>query len=110
MTNKYSDGNTILYTNSGTTTITAGTCVVENDIAGFAINDIAAGATGPLDISRSVFSATAAAGAWLQGQNLYVTSTGTWTTASTGNVLAGKAAAAKATADTTGYVLLTNQS
>lgn len=108
MTNKRSPGRIMNYLNSGTTTITAGTAVVSNDTVGIAVADIAAGAVGAID-TEGEFYVTAATGAWLQGQNLYCTSAGVFTTASTGNVLCAKAWESKTTAAVVGYVKLINQ-
>lgn len=108
MTKKIACGELMPYVNSGTTTIEADTWVSLTDMVGIVVDDIPAGDTGTLAV-QGVFEVTAATGAWTQGQNIYMTSSGTFTTASTGNVLAGKAWAAKTTAATTGYVLLVNQ-
>lgn len=108
MINYLGDDGLMKYTNSGTTTIEAGTAVVVGDMVGIAVDDIEAGDEGTLAY-RGKFSVTAETGAWAQGENLYVTSTGSFTTASTGNTLAAKALEAKATAATTGRVILTQQ-
>lgn len=108
MINKYNDGALMPYANAGTTTIEAGTAVQVNDTVGIAVDDIPAGETGTLCL-EGVFLVTAETGAWLQGENLYLTSTGTFTTATTSNKLCAKAWAAKTTAATTGYAKLCNQ-
>ena len=109
MLNKINDGKLMPYANTGTTTIEAGTPVIVQDIVGVAVDDIPAGETGTLLID-GVVSSTAATGAWLQGEDIYLTSAGVLTTATTGNTLAGVAWAAKGTNDTTGYVLLNRHS
>ena len=109
MLNKINDGKLLPYANTGTTTIEAGTPVIVQDIVGVAVDDIPAGETGTLLID-GVVSGTAATGAWLQGEDIYLTSAGVFTTATTGNTLAGVAWADKTTAATTGYVLLNRHS
>lgn len=109
MINKIRDGKTIPYTNTGTTTIAAGTAIPVNDIVGVAITDIPAGEEGEL-ATEGVFECTAAAGAWLQGEDLFCTTGGTFTTASTGNQLCAVAFKAKTTAALVGQVLLNRHS
>lgn len=109
MLNKRGDGELIPYTNSGTVTINAGTAVVVNDIVGIAVDDIEAGDEGTLAICGE-FEVTAETGAWAQGEDLYATSTGSFTTASTGNTLCAVAAAAKTTAAVLGRVILNKHS
>lgn len=106
MTNKTQDGNLLPYTNSGTTTITGGTPVAIGVRVGVVVDDIAAGATGVIDLN-GVFTLPCETGAWTVGAQLYFLTGGTFNTSTaTGAVTAGVAAAAKTTAATTGSVLL----
>lgn len=106
MTNKVRDGKTMPYTNTGSTTISAGTAVGVQDMVGVAINDIAPGETGVLDLD-GVFMLPKEAGAWSQGDALYLNTSGKFDNASsTGAISAGRAFASTATADTTGQVQL----
>ena len=107
MTNKVKDGQILNYTNATTSTIEAGTAVAVGSIVGVAVADIAAGATGALDLN-GVFTLSKETGAWTQGAQLYFNTSGKFHTAtSTGAVTAGIANAATTTAATTGQVLLT---
>ncbi len=106
MTNRISNGKTLQYSNTGSL-ITSGSLVILGGIVAIAITDIAATTgVGAVEIGNGIYTLTAATGAWTLGQALYVTSGGTFTTASTGNTLCGYAAAAKATAAVLGQVLL----
>lgn len=99
-------GHVITYTNSGTTTIAAGSVIDLGALLAVAIVDILAGESGAVAIS-GVHSLPAATGAWALGDPLYWNGTAL-ETGSTGNTAAGMATTAKATATTTGSVLLNN--
>jgi len=104
MTNKVKAGTTLDYTNGTGSTITAGTPVLMNDCLGFAVADIANGASGPVDLDPNAeWQVTAATGAWSQGEDIYFDGT-SFTTKVTGGTLVGVASRAKTTAATTGYV------
>jgi predicted RecA/RadA family phage recombinase len=104
-TTQFANGEVINYTNSGTVTKTSGSAVAIGSLVGILLTDIAASAVGAVAV-RGVFKVTAKSGAWTQGLKVYLASDGEFTSASTGNTLAGVAWAAKTTAATTGYVLL----
>lgn len=106
----YQSGKRIPYTNSGTTTITSGTLVIVRSGAagqcGVVVADIAASAVGEVEIC-GVHALTAATGAISYGAVVYRdATTGSITTTSTLNTLAGYAVASKTTAATTAYVLV----
>ena len=100
------DGKTLTYSNTGSA-ISSGDVVLMADIVGVAIADIAATTgTGAVQI-EGVWTLAAAAGAWVQGDNLYWDSGNSeFTKTASGNTLAGIAADTKASADTTGNVKL----
>lgn len=101
------DGKTLTYTNSSSTAIAVGAVVLMSNIVGVAIAAIAAsGGVGAVQIS-GVWTLAAAAGAWVQGDNLYWDAGNSdFTKTASGNTLAGVAADTKASAATTGNVLL----
>lgn len=107
MDNYVQDDSWLNYTNSGTTTVTAGSLVVIGDMVGIAVADIAASATGAVKI-RGVFTLAATTNeAYVQGQQLYwKASTSKLIDDPTGNEKAGRAAAAKASAGTTCTIVL----
>lgn len=102
MTNFVQEADWMTYTNSGSTTVAAGSVVVIGDMIGIAVADIAAGATGTVK-TKGVFTLAATTNeAYVAGQQLY------WKAATskliddpTGNEKAGRAWAAKASAGTT---------
>lgn len=101
------DGKTLTYTNSSSTAIASGDVVLMGNTVGVAIADIpATSGTGAVQI-EGVFTLAAAAGAWVQGDNLYWdASASKFTKTASGNTLAGIAADTKASAATTGNVKL----
>ncbi len=106
MTNFVQDGAVILWANSTSTDVSAGDVVLVGTIVGIAITDIAAGASGSLKVT-GVFTLAGAAGAWTQGDAVYWdASASDFTKTSSGNTKAGIAWADKASATTTGNVLI----
>lgn len=104
MTNKIRSGQNLDYINGGSDAIAAGTVLAIEDIIGVAVTDIPPGGVGAVEI-EGVFSVTAATGAWKQGEKLYWDSaTSKFTNSSTGNMVAGIAAADKASAASSGLV------
>ena len=101
------DGKTMTYTNSSSTAIASGAVVLTGNTVGVAIAAIAAsGGAGAIQI-EGVFALAAAAGAWVQGDNLYWDAAASkFTKTASGNTLAGIAADTKASATTTGNVKL----
>lgn len=100
------DGKTLTYSNAGSA-IASGDVVLMADTVGVAIADIAA-TTGQGAVQiEGVFNLAAAAGAWVQGDNLYWdNSAKKFTKTASGSTLAGIAADTKASAATTGNVKL----
>ena len=100
------DGKTLTYSNTGAA-ISSGDVVLMSNTVGVAIADIAATTgTGAVQI-EGVWTLAAAAGAWVQGDNLYWDNTAKkFTKTASGNTLAGIAADTKASAATTGNVKL----
>lgn len=94
-------GNSIDYTNSGSTKIAAGDVVSLTTRVGIAAGDIAAGAVGSLAVG-GVFEIAKATGAITLGAAVYFDTTNkNITTTATSNIPAGWAVAAAASADTT---------
>jgi len=109
-TNKYSDGNTVIYSNTSTA-ITSGTLVVMGTaLVGVALKDIAATTgTGPCAVTGeyTLPSITTTGVTFAVGDVLYVNATGgNLTTSSTGNTRVGICTLAKAASTATARVLL----
>jgi predicted RecA/RadA family phage recombinase len=97
----------IPYTNSGTVTVASGAVVVIGDMIGIVVEDIAASATGVVEIDGVHTLAATTNEAYVQGQQLYwKASTSKLIDDPTGNEKAGRAAAAKASAGTTVKIIL----
>lgn len=90
--------------------VNSGDPVLVGSVLGVAQADAASGDPVTL-VRRGVFTLPKAAGqSWTEGAKLYwSTANSNFTTTATGNTLAGFAAAAAGSADTTGDVLLTGQ-
>lgn len=100
-------GERIAYTNATSSAISAGDVVVIGAMIGIAVDDIAVGAAGVLEVCHVHNLAATAADDWAQGAQLYwVTATAKLTDTAGSNTKAGRAAAAKAAAATTATVLL----
>lgn len=101
------DGKTLTYTNSSSTAIAVGAVVLMGNTIGVAIAAIAAsGGVGAVQI-EGVFTLAAAAGAWVQGDNLYWDAGASkFTKTASGNSLVGIAGDTKASATATGNVKL----
>ncbi len=97
-------GKTISYTNAGGTSLAVGSLVAVGDIVGIALGEIPAGATGELGISE-VWMLPKTASAIDQGKTVYLNSSGTIDTTSTGT-RAGFAVQAAAADDASVQVLL----
>ena len=100
------DGKTLTYSNTSTA-IASGDVVLMGNSVGVAIAAIAATTgVGAVQI-EGVWTLAAAAGAWVQGDNLYWDNSAMkFTKTASGNTLAGIAADTKASAATTGNVKL----
>lgn len=106
MTNKVRQGRTLTYYNSTSATVTSGSVVAMGDIVGVAETDIAPDDSGAVAVD-DVYELPAGAGAWVQGDQLFLRTDGKfYTTTASGAIQAGVAAADKTTAATTGEVLL----
>jgi len=98
-------GKTISYTNAGGTSLAVGSLVAVGDIVGIALGEIPAGATGELGISEVWMLPKTASTAIDQGKTVYLNSSGTIDTTSTGT-RAGFAVQAAAADDASVQVLL----
>ena len=98
MKNKIQQGSVIPYTNSGESTISAGTIVDCTSFVGVAVADIPAGATGAIDTS-GVFDLPKGSGAITLGAALYQGDSGK--VAASGTKYVGCAVAAAQSGDTT---------
>jgi predicted RecA/RadA family phage recombinase len=105
MINYVEQGNSIDYPNASGSTIAAGTVVSLTNMVCVAHEDIADQTTGVL-LTCGVFAIPKVAGAITQGQKVYATPAGSITTTATGNIFAGHAWKAAASADATVNVRL----
>ena len=97
------------YYNSGGTTVTVDTVVVIGDMVGIVVADILKTSYGVLEIDGVHVLAAKAGESWTQGTQLYWDDTNDWLVdVADSHKKAGRAAAAKAQADTTAEVILNN--
>lgn len=113
MKNAIDSGNTLLYTNGGGATITSGTLVKASHTLGFAIADIAVGATGALRITGSGTAPKVSGAVFAAGEKvLWDSSAGAFddsaATPASGDVMGGAIARTAGTSgQTTCEVILT---
>ena len=88
-------GNPLMVDYTPGAAVDAGDVVLQGEVIGYALKDIAASAKGALAVSNAVMKVTKATGAWTAGQKIYYDeSEENFTTTATGNYAAGYAAAA----------------
>lgn len=97
-------GERVNYTASAT--IASGAVVLLGLLVTFAMNAMVSGDTAPLLTEGRVQVTSAASQAWTQGQDIFYDSSNSVFTSTETKYWAGKAAAAKASTTTTGYLLL----
>lgn len=108
MTNRYRQPGVVIdYTNSTGSTIAGGTVVVIGARVGVVLKDIAAGATGSLQVKQVFVLDKKSGDTFVQGALAYWDATNKYiTSTATSNTLAGYATVAAASADTSVWVAL----